>query len=180
MSKIGKKIIKILSDISIDINNENNTVTVEGKYGKLSKTFLKIVTFEKRGDELSVILKESTKFGKSYHGLSRSLVQNMVSGVSNQITKYLIAEGVGYKFNVEKTCLNLNMGFTHSVQFQIPPNLSIKQILPTKIQISGIDKEQVGLYASQIRAVRPPEPYKGKGILYDKEVIRRKIGKTGK
>lgn len=180
MSKIGKKLIKLLRDISVTINNETNTVTVEGKYGKLSKTFLKIVSFEKNGDELLVKLNDSTKFGKSYHGLARSLLQNMVIGVSNQIKKCLIAEGVGYKFSVEKDYLSLNMGFTHSVQLKIPSSLSVQQLLPTKVLISGVDKEQVGLYASQIRAIRPPEPYKGKGILYEKEVIRRKIGKTGK
>ena len=110
----------------------------------------------------------------------RALIQNMVKGVDQQFSKVLIAEGVGYKFQIEKTNLIVNVVYSHPIQFAIPSDLSIKVESITKISISGIDKERVGFFASQIRSTRPPEPYKGKGILYEGEKILRKAGKTGK
>lgn len=180
MSKIGKKILKLVDNVDISIDKENNKIRISGKYGCLTKQFLKIVDFEIQNNELSVKLLNSTKFGKSYHGLVRSLLQNMIIGVSKKFSKSLIAEGIGFKFQLEQNFLILNIGFTHSIRLEIPKDLSIILLLPTKVQISGRNKEQVGLYASQIRSLRPPEPYKGKGILYEDEIIRRKVGKTGR
>lgn len=110
----------------------------------------------------------------------RALIQNMIIGVNDLFTKVLIAEGVGYKFQIDKNSLVLNMGYSHPIEFAIPTDLKIKLESPTKIAISGIDKEQVGFLAAKIRAVRPPEPYKGKGIMYEGEKILRKAGKSGK
>jgi large subunit ribosomal protein L6 len=110
----------------------------------------------------------------------RALVQNMVTGVSEQFTKTLIAEGVGYKFQIDKNNLVINAGYSHPVEFPIPSDLTLKTESPTKLLITGIDKEKVGFLASKIHDVRPPEPYKGKGLLYQGEKIRRKAGKTGK
>lgn len=180
MSKIGKKILKLIDNVDIAINKEKNEILIRGKYGSLTKQFLEIVEFEIQENELSVKLKRSTKFGKSYHGLVRSLLQNMIIGVSKKFSKSLIAEGVGFKFQIEQNFLILNIGFTHSIRLEIPQNLTIHLLLPTKIQISGINKEEVGLYASQIRSLRPPEPYKGKGLLYENEIIKKKVGKTGR
>eukprot|EP01040_Poterioochromonas_malhamensis_P012193 gene12193-13330_t len=104
----------------------------------------------------------------------------MVTGVSTQFSKSLIAEGVGYKFQVDNGFLILNIGFTHPIKLEIPKELAVKLVSSTKILITGISKEYVGLYASKIRAFRPPEPYKGKGIMYENEIIRRKAGKTGR
>ena len=133
-------------------------------------------------EEKKLVLKrlKETKEVKSYHGLIRALLQNMVKGVDQQFSKVLIAEGVGYKFQVEKTNLIVNVGYSHPIQFSIPTDLAIKVESNTKISILGIDKEKVGFFASQIRSTRPPEPYKGKGILYEGEKILRKAGKTGK
>ena len=133
-------------------------------------------------DEHKIILtrNDETKKTREYHGLMRALIQNMVTGVTEKFSKTLIAEGVGYKFQIDKTNLIVNVGYTHPIEFPISKELLVKLETPTKITISGIDKEQVGFLAAQIRDTRPPEPYKGKGILYDGEKIRRKAGKTGK
>ena len=117
---------------------------------------------------------------REYHGLMRTLIQNMVTGVDQLYSKTLIAEGVGYKFFLEKNDLALSVGFTHPVKFSIPAGLTLKLEFNTKILITGIDKEKVGFFAAEIRSIKPPEPYKGKGILYEGEKIIRKAGKTGK
>lgn len=180
MSKIGKKPIKLLDTIKFEIDQEQNQIKVEGKYGKLENTFLKIVNFQIQDKQIIISLTDFSKFGKSYYGLVRNLIQNMIDGVSKQFSKALTAEGVGYKFQLDGNILILNIGFTHPVRMEIPTDLAIKLLSPTKISISGISKEKVGLYASKIRGFRPPEPYKGKGIMYENEVIRRKVGKTGR
>lgn len=180
MSKIGKKPIKLVDNIKFEIDQEKNQIKVEGKYGNLTNNFLKIVNFQIEDNQLNISLTDSSKFGKSYYGLVRNLIQNMVDGVSKQFSKSLVAEGVGYKFQLDGNILILNVGFTHPVKMDIPNDLNIKLLSPTKILISGISKEKVGLYASKIRGSRPPEPYKGKGIMYENEIIRRKVGKTGR
>lgn len=178
MSRIGKKAIEIPKDVSITLENEK--ILVKGKHGILERTILNILNLELNNQNLIITRKDDTKKSREYHGLIRALVQNMVTGVSQKFSKTLIAEGVGYKFQLDKTILLLNVGFTHPVEFIIPSELSIKLESPTKIQITGINKEQVGLLAAKIRDMRPPEPYKGKGILYEGEKIIRKAGKTGK
>ncbi len=178
MSRIGKKLIIIPQDLEVKI--EDNLVSVSGKNGKLEKRFRDLVKFEKRENTILINRINEDKFSKAYHGLTRALVENMIQGIANKCSKTLIAEGVGYKFQVEKEKIVLNMGFTHSVEFIIPSDINIKAESPTKINIQGIDKEKVGLFASKLRDVRPPEPYKGKGIRYEGEKIIRKAGKTGK
>jgi len=178
MSRIGKKAILIPPDISLDIKDEQ--ISIKGKYGNLNKSFLNSVSFELKENELSILRKNEKKETRAYHGLIRVLIQNMIDGVQQKFTKILIAEGVGYKFQLDKNFLILNMGYTHPVKFLIPEDISIKIETPTKLLISGIDKEKVGFWAAKIRDIKPPEPYKGKGIRYEGEKIIRKVGKTGK
>jgi large subunit ribosomal protein L6 len=159
---------------------ENNNITVKGKHGSLERSVLNLLNLTLEENKLVITRKEDSKKSREYHGLIRALIQNMVSGVHEKFSKTLIAEGVGYKFQIEKNKLIVNAGFTHPVEFMIPSDLAIKLETPTKISITGIDKEKVGFLASKIHDVRPPEPYKGKGILYDGEKIIRKAGKTGK
>jgi large subunit ribosomal protein L6 len=178
MSRIGKKAIEIPKEVSIQLEKEK--IIVKGKYGVLEQKISDSMNFEIKNETLVITRKDDTKKSRQYHGLIRALINNMVAGVNEKFSKTLIAEGVGYKFQLEKNLLILNVGFSHPVEFLIPFDLSIKFESATKISILGIDKEKVGLLASKIRQIRPPEPYKGKGILYDGEKIIRKAGKTGK
>ena len=178
MSRIGKKPISIPQNVTVKI--DNNIVTVSGNYGSLTHSFSNLVSFLINEKELNIFRINDEKYTKSYHGLTRALIQNMVEGVSKQFIKILIAEGVGYKFQIEKNNLILNMGYTHPINFSIPEDIKIKLESPTKIKLEGISKENIGLFASKIRSIRPPEPYKGKGIRYEGEVIIRKAGKAGK
>lgn len=178
MSRIGKKLVSIPNSVSVVLNN--GKISVKGKHGSLEKSFLNYVTINLSPNEIEVTRREETKIAKSYHGLTRALLQNMITGVNEKFSKTLIAEGVGYKFQVDQKKLILNMGYTHPVIFEIPADLTIKLENPTKINISGIDKERVGFFTSKVKMIRPPEPYKGKGILYEGEKIIRKAGKTGK
>ena len=178
MSRVGKKAIEIPKDVSVTIENEK--IKVKGKHGNLEKELIKNLNFQLENNQIIITRTDDTKKSRELHGLIRALVQNMVKGVSEKFSKTLIAEGVGYKFQVDKSNLILNVGFTHPVEFPIPNDLAIKLESPTKILISGIDKEKVGFLAAKVRDTRPPEPYKGKGILYEGEKIIRKAGKTGK
>eukprot|EP01033_Poteriospumella_lacustris_P023655 gene23655-gene15335 len=178
MSRIGKKVIKIPNDVSVQVISQK--ISIKGNFGELEKNFLPLIEIKKEGQELFVFPLLDTKQAKAYHGLVRVLIQNMINGVTKKFSKILNAEGVGYKFQLDKDKLILNVGFTHPVKFIIPENLNVKLESPTKIVIAGIDKEQVGFFASKIRNTKPPEPYKGKGILYEGEKILRKAGKTGK
>ena len=179
MSRIGKKPIDIPKDVTITCLDTK--ITVKGKHGILEQDVSSnTLNIKQENNKLIISRNEDTKKLREYHGLIRALVQNMVTGVTEKFTKTLIAEGVGYKFQVDKTNLILNMGYTHPVEFSIPKDLTIKLESPTKISISGIDKEKVGFLAAKVRDIRPPEPYKGKGILYEGEKIIRKAGKTGK
>ncbi len=178
MSRIGKKLIVIPEGIEVII--DNNLISVTGKNGTFKESFLNLVSFEKENNTVRVHRINDEKFTKSYHGFARAYLDNMIYGVNTTFIKTLIAEGVGYKFQLEKEKLILNMGFTHPVEFEIPKDLSLKLESPVKLKIQGINKATVGLFASKLRQVRPPEPYKGKGIKYEGEKIIRKAGKTGK
>lgn len=178
MSRIGKKKIIIPKNVSILLEKEK--IVTQGEHGKLERSFNNFVSLEVIENNLQVNRLNETKECRSYHGLMRSLIQNMITGVSQKFKKILIAEGVGYKFQLDKKELNLNMGYTHPIQFTIPDDLFIQLESPTRLVITGIDKEKVGFLAAKIRAVRPPEPYKGKGIMYEGEKIIRKAGKSGK
>jgi large subunit ribosomal protein L6 len=178
MSRVGKKPIEIPSDVSVTVIPEK--VIVKGKYGVLEQPIINLLDVEIVNNKIVITRKEETAKAREFHGLSRALIQNMILGVDKKFSKILIAEGVGYKFQIDNKTLIVNVGFTHPVQFTIPADLEIKVESPIKISISGIDKEKVGFLAAKIREIRPPEPYKGKGILYDGEIVRRKAGKTGK
>lgn len=178
MSRIGKKAIEIPSGVTVII--ENQKVITKGKNGILEKSFLDFVEVQLLENKLLIARKSESKESRSYHGLTRALIQNMITGVDEKFSKTLLAEGIGYKFQLDKKSLILNMGYTHPVEFLIPEDLTIKLESATKIVISGIDKEKVGFLAAKVREVRPPEPYKGKGIMYEGEKIIRKAGKSGK
>lgn len=178
MSRIGKKAIEIPKDVTITLKDEK--VLVKGKHGSLERTVLNILDIAIEDSKIILKRQNDSKESRAYHGLMRALIQNMVNGVTIPYSKTLIAEGVGYKFQVEKSSLVLSVGFTHPVKFTIPSDINVKLDSNTKISISGIDKEKVGFFAAEVRAMRPPEPYKGKGILYEGEKIIRKAGKTGK
>ena len=180
MSRIGKKAIFIPEDVSVTFNEGNKEIIVKGKHGILKKIISNEIEVFLEDKKIVLSRLNDEKKSRELHGLNRALLQNMVKGVGNKFSKTLIAEGVGYRFQVEKNLLNLSVGFTHPVQFEIPEDLSIKLESNTKIQLSGIDKEKVGFFAAKIRDMKPPEPYKGKGILYEGEKILRKAGKTGK
>jgi len=178
MSRIGKKVINVPKGVTVAL--DKNILKVKGAHGCLEREFKDWVTIAVNDKTISINRINEEKTTKAYHGLMRALTQNMVTGVSELFSKTLIAEGVGYKFQVDTQKVVLSAGFSHTVDFPIPEGLTVKADGATKIIISGIDKEKVGFYASQIRDKRPPEPYKGKGILYQGEQIIRKAGKTGR
>jgi large subunit ribosomal protein L6 len=178
MSRVGKKAIEIPKTVTVNLNEK--ILSVKGKFGSLERTLEEIVHLNIENDKIIITRTNDEKKSREYHGLIRALIQNMITGVNQKFIKVLVAEGVGYKFQVDKTKLILNVGFTHPIEFIIPSDLAIKLESPTKIEISGIDREKVGFLAAKIRDIRPPEPYKGIGILYQGEKIIRKAGKTGK
>jgi len=178
MSRVGKKAIEIPKTVTVSLNEK--LLSVKGKFGLLERKLEEIITLNIENEKIIISRTNDEKKSREYHGLMRALIQNMITGVDQKFSKVLIAEGVGYKFQVDKTKLILNVGFTHPIEFVIPTDLAIKLESPTKIEISGIDREKVGFLAAKIRDIRPPEPYKGKGILYQGEKIIRKAGKTGK
>jgi large subunit ribosomal protein L6 len=178
MSRVGKKAILIPKEVSVVI--DKNEIIIKGKFGTLQRFLSDNVSVTLETEKIIVHRINDEKTSRASHGLHRALIQNMIDGVTQKFSKTLIAEGVGYRFQVDKNVLNLNVGFTHPVQFEIPEDLTIKLESPTKIQLTGIDREKVGFFAAKIRDMKPPEPYKGKGILYEGEKILRKAGKTGK
>ena len=178
MSRIGKKIIPIPSGTSVKISG--NTVTVEGPKGKLEKEFRPEVTVEVESNTVVVKRVKDDKIHRSLHGLTRTLVFNMVEGVSNGFTKSLDLVGVGYRCSLQGKKLVLQVGYSHPVEIDPPAGIEIAVEGNNKVHVKGSDKQMVGDLAAQIRAVRKPEPYKGKGIKYSFEVVRRKAGKSGK
>lgn len=178
MSRIGKK--EIIIPEGVLVSNKGCIFSVQGKYGALEKVFSDCIKFIISENSISLKVIENTQHSRALHGLTRALVQNMITGVAHKYCIALIAEGVGYKFHKEENCLFLNMGYSHPVKLIIPEAIEVKIESPVKILISGIDKERIGLFASNVRKFRPPEPYKGKGIRYENEKILRKVGKRGK
>nr|YP_009674976.1 ribosomal protein L6 [Rhizochromulina marina]QDH81827.1 ribosomal protein L6 [Rhizochromulina marina] len=179
MSRIGKLPVKIPAKVKVDIT-DNNQIIVKGPFGELSRNIPDGVSLSIKDDRVIVTKTEDTRFNRQKHGLVRSLVNNMVIGVAKKFEIQLQMIGVGYRAQVQGKNLNLNIGFSHPVVFTIPDSIEIAIEANTNLTIRGIDKEQVGLIASQIRAMRPPEPYKGKGIRYTNEIVLRKAGKSGK
>lgn len=179
MSRIGKLPITIPAGVTVTVD-ENNTVKVKGPKGELSQVVNRAITIEQNDGVLTVNRPSDTKQHKSLHGLYRSLINNMVTGVSTGFSKTLLLIGTGYRAEVKGKDVVLNIGYSHPVVINAPANVSFSTPEPTKLVISGIDKQVVGNLAADIRELRKPEPYLGKGIKYEDEVIRRKVGKTGK
>jgi large subunit ribosomal protein L6 len=177
MSRIGNKAVDIPEKVKVNIGNDG-AVAVEGPKGKLNWRLPREIKATVADNRISLVRGAETRSVKALHGLSRSLVHNMVQGVSEGFTKDLIIEGVGFKAAVQGQTLNISLGFSHPILFPIPKDIKITVAENTKISISGIDKKVVGQVAADIRRYYPPEPYKGKGVRYAGEVIRRKEGKT--
>ena len=178
MSRIGKLPITIPKNV--DINYSKSEITVKGKFGTLQKTIPDIIAIQQDDSTLQVRLENETKNLRSLHGLYRTLINNMVIGVSQQFELTLILKGVGYRAVVQGKEIVLNLGYSHPVKIDIPNEISVEVDKNTTINLKSCDKELLGLFASNIRAWRRPEPYKGKGILYKDEQILRKVGKSGK
>ncbi|WP_455257518.1 50S ribosomal protein L6 [Peptoniphilus asaccharolyticus] len=178
MSRIGKKPIEIPN--GVDVKFDGNKVTVKGPKGELSQTFDSSMKISLQDGSLIVERPSDSKKHKSLHGLVRTLIQNMVVGVTEGYKKELEIIGTGYRAAKNGKKLALNLGFSHPLELEDPAGIETEVPAPTKIIVSGIDKQQVGQYAALIRKYRQPEPYKGKGIRYVDEYVRRKVGKTGK
>lgn len=176
MSRIGKKIILIPN--SVKVNQQDSVVSVEGPKGKLSYSLPSSIKIEINNGEISVKRETDSKIDRSKHGLSRAMINNMVKGVVEGFTKNLGIEGVGFRAQVQGKVINLQLGFSHPVNFNIPEGIVVETPKPNQIIIKGIDKGKVGEVAATIRSFYPPEPYKGKGVHYVGEHIRRKAGKT--
>src|SRR5436190_1587636 len=177
MSRIGNKAVEIPDKVKVNIGNDG-AVAVEGPKGKLQWTLPREIKASVKDNRVSLVRDAETRSVKALHGLSRSLVNNMVQGVSEGFSKNLEIEGVGFKAAVQGQGLNLSLGKSHPILFPIPKEIRITVTENTKIAINGIDKKLVGQVAADIRRYYPPEPYKGKGVKYAGEVIRRKEGKT--
>ncbi|MBN8194263.1 50S ribosomal protein L6 [Bacillus sp. AFS015802] len=179
MSRVGKLPVEIPSDVTLTVG-EDNTVTVKGPKGELSRTFNADIKVELEGNVATVTRPSDAKEHRALHGTTRALIANMVEGVSKGFQRNLELVGVGYRAQKQGTKLVLNVGYSHPVEIEPEQGIEIEVPANTKISIKGIDKERVGALAANIRAVRSPEPYKGKGIRYEGEYVRRKEGKTGK
>ena len=180
MSRIGKQFIAIPNKVSVKLDGQK--ISVDGPKGSLSRILPSLVccTLDEENSKLFLEKSQDTKLASALYGLSRTLVSNMVTGVSKGFEKRLEISGVGYRAQLAGKDLVLNMGYSHPVKLVTPSALLVKVENPTSVLVSGIEKDLVGEFAAKIRSVRPPEPYKGKGIAYEGEIIRRKAGKTGK
>jgi large subunit ribosomal protein L6 len=177
MSKIGKLPVSIPAGVKVNI--DSNVVTVEGPKGKLTQSFNDNVKLEVKDGELKVSPVADTKVANAAHGLYRNLIHNMVVGVTQGYTKSLIITGVGYRAEVQGNKIVFNLGYSSDFIATIPEGLAVTADAQGKLTVTGIDKQKVGEFCAQIRKLRKPEPYKGKGIRYETETIRRKVGKTG-
>ena len=179
MSRIGNKAITLPAGVSVEVA-ENNFVIVKGPTGELSFQFNSELEISTEGTECVVKRPNDTKLMKTMHGTTRALLHNMVVGVSEGFKKQLEINGVGYRAQLQGNTLVVSAGYSHTVELPVPAGLKVELPKNTTIIVSGIDKQLVGQFAAEIREVRKPEPYKGKGIKYDYEHIRRKEGKTAK
>jgi large subunit ribosomal protein L6 len=177
MSRIGKKPVAIPKGVTVALND--HTLSVKGPKGELTRTFHPEILLAVADNQVTVNRPSDENKHKALHGLSRTLVQNMVDGVSKGYQKVLEIQGVGYKAEPKPYGLNLIVGFSHQVKYEAPKGIKLTVENNTVVKIDGADKELVGQVAAELRNVRPPEPYKGKGIRYQGEQVRRKAGKTG-
>jgi large subunit ribosomal protein L6 len=177
MSRIGKKPIPIPR--GVDVAVDGRTVRVKGPKGELERTFRPEVDIETAEGEVRVTRRSDAKRDRAFHGLTRALLANMVTGVSEGFKKQLEIVGVGYRAEKKNKALGLAVGYSHPVEYPEPEGITISTPTPTTIVIEGVDRQKVGQVAAEIRSVRPPEPYKGKGIRYQGEQVRRKAGKAG-
>lgn len=178
MSRIGKQPIEIPADVKVSI--DNLYVTVTGPKGKLSRTLLNTVSVDLNDKSIIVARVDESIKARAAHGLSRTLINNMVIGVTKGFERALEINGVGYRAEIKGDVLNLSLGYSHPINFQLPKGITVDVDKMTKLLVKGIDKELVGQTAAKIRDFRSPEPYKGKGVKYADETILRKAGKTGK
>lgn len=176
MSRIGKKPVNILDKVKV--TQKENNVEVTGPKGTLNLNIIDGVKVDIKGNEILVLRDDDTKKNRALHGLYRSLINNMVVGVNEGFSKKLELVGIGYRAELKGKSLVMMLGFSHPTVFVPPPDINIDVPTPSSVVISGISKDLVGLVASKIRSFRLPEPYKGKGIKYENEVVRRKAGKT--
>ncbi|MEO1013681.1 MAG: 50S ribosomal protein L6 [Pseudomonadota bacterium] len=175
MSRIGKQPVPVPSGVTVTVDGQ--TVKAKGPKGELSFEVMELCSVALNDNEVEVEPVSKTKEARSAWGMSRTMIANMVNGVANEFTKELELVGVGYRAQMKGNVLNLSLGYSHEIDFPTPDGLAIKTPKPTEIVISGIDKQKVGQAAAEIRAFRPPEPYKGKGVKYKDEFIFRKEGK---
>jgi large subunit ribosomal protein L6 len=178
VSRIGKQPIPVPS--GVDVKIDGSTVTVKGPKGELVQTFTDVLGIELNDGELVVTRPDDSRTSRSLHGLTRTLLSNMVTGVSEGFSKNLEIVGVGYRAILKGSDLELQLGFSHPVVVQAEPGITFEVPQPTRITVRGIDKQQVGQVAADIRKWRKPEPYKGKGVRYEGEYVRRKLGKAAK
>jgi large subunit ribosomal protein L6 len=176
VSRVGKKPIEIPKGVTVSLADD--VIKVKGPKGELSRGIPTMVEIKVEGDQVVVHRKAAGRHGRAMHGLARSLINNMVVGVSQGFSRVLEINGVGYRADVKKDVLHLVLGYSHPIELMLPPGVNAK-VDKNRIELSGIDKEAVGQIAAVIRDQRPPEPYKGKGIKYVEETIRRKVGKAG-
>ena len=177
MSRIGKIPVKVPGGVKVSFAGD--VMTVEGPKGKLTQKYHPLIVFEDKGSEIIVSRTNEDKQTVSFHGLYRNLLNNMVTGVSSGFSRVLIITGVGYRAELQGKILSMSLGYSNDILVAVPDDLNVTVDASSKITITGIDKQKVGEFASQIRKLRLPEPYKGKGIRYDNEKIRRKVGKSG-
>lgn len=178
MSRIGK--LPITVPENVDINYQNSEIVVKGKFGTLQTKIPDVISLTEIDGNLKIGIKENTRSSRSLHGLCRTLINNMVVGVSQQFDLTLVLKGVGYRAAVQGNEIVLSLGYSHPVKIEIPKTVSVDVVQNTTINLKSCDKELLGLFAANIRAWRQPEPYKGKGILYKNEQIIRKAGKSAK
>ncbi|RMF13456.1 MAG: 50S ribosomal protein L6 [Candidatus Dadabacteria bacterium] len=176
MSRIGTRAINVPDGVDITVSGRD--ITVKGKKGQLDWVLPEGIQVEQDGQELRVTRERDHREARAFHGLSRALIANMVHGVSEGFSRTLKIEGVGYRAALKGKALELSVGYSHPVSYPVPEGITIDVPDQTTIRISGIDKQKVGQVAAEIRKVRPPEPYKGKGIRYEDERVRRKAGKA--
>jgi large subunit ribosomal protein L6 len=177
MSRIGKMPVKVPK--GVNVTTEGTTVTVKGPRGELKKTFHPELAIKVENGDIIVARPSDEKLHKSLHGLTRTLIANMIEGVTAGYSKTLEIAGVGYKAEPRPYGLQFALGFSHPIEYRAPAGIKLTAPNPTTVQVEGADKEIVGQVAAEIRGLRPPEPYKGKGIKYSGEIIRRKAGKAG-